>query len=209
MLFCTICVWAHQPSDLSCSHAKNRPPLLELKSTASRAPPFLMSSKTKGRVPTGPGSGARRMTPSMMPWSRYASLMFICNTRLYLYTWPIYDFVEFDSSLMTRIGYELFPMQMTQHNVGALVVVKPGEQKSIAGIITERGTWVLKVFKIAVILDFNRLNLLIIIDCNVVFGLVVSSMRNLLICERKANRVGVDNFFLSLVSHGSAFSGRC
>ncbi|XP_057483195.1 CBS domain-containing protein CBSX3, mitochondrial-like isoform X2 [Actinidia eriantha] len=27
---------------------------------------------------------------------------------------------------------------MTQHNVGALVVVKPGEQKSIAGIITER-----------------------------------------------------------------------
>lgn len=30
-------------------------------------------------------------------------------------------------------------MQMTQNNVGALVVVKPGEQKSIAGIITERG----------------------------------------------------------------------
>ncbi|MCL7052316.1 hypothetical protein MKW94_025375 [Papaver nudicaule] len=28
---------------------------------------------------------------------------------------------------------------MTQHNVGALVVVKPGEQKSLAGIITERG----------------------------------------------------------------------
>ncbi|XP_077219202.1 cystathionine beta-synthase (CBS) family protein [Tasmannia lanceolata] len=27
---------------------------------------------------------------------------------------------------------------MTQHNVGALVVVKPGEKKSIAGIITER-----------------------------------------------------------------------
>ncbi|XP_062171593.1 CBS domain-containing protein CBSX3, mitochondrial [Alnus glutinosa] len=27
---------------------------------------------------------------------------------------------------------------MTHHNVGALVVVKPGEQKSIAGIITER-----------------------------------------------------------------------
>jgi CBS domain-containing protein len=27
---------------------------------------------------------------------------------------------------------------MTQHNVGALVVVKPGEEKSIAGIITER-----------------------------------------------------------------------
>nr|DAD25065.1 TPA_asm: hypothetical protein HUJ06_026529 [Nelumbo nucifera] len=27
---------------------------------------------------------------------------------------------------------------MTQNNVGALVVVKPGEQKSIAGIITER-----------------------------------------------------------------------
>ena len=29
---------------------------------------------------------------------------------------------------------------MTQHNVGALVVVKPAEQNSIAGIITERGT---------------------------------------------------------------------
>lgn len=28
---------------------------------------------------------------------------------------------------------------MTQHNVGALVVVKPGEQQSLAGIITERG----------------------------------------------------------------------
>ncbi|CAI0560549.1 unnamed protein product [Linum tenue] len=28
---------------------------------------------------------------------------------------------------------------MTQHNVGALVVVKPGEQQSVAGIITERG----------------------------------------------------------------------
>ncbi|XP_073145980.1 CBS domain-containing protein CBSX3, mitochondrial-like [Henckelia pumila] len=27
---------------------------------------------------------------------------------------------------------------MTQHNVGALVVVQPGEEKSIAGIITER-----------------------------------------------------------------------
>jgi len=27
---------------------------------------------------------------------------------------------------------------MTHHNVGALVVVKPGEQKSVAGIITER-----------------------------------------------------------------------
>ncbi|CAL1411914.1 unnamed protein product [Linum trigynum] len=27
---------------------------------------------------------------------------------------------------------------MTQHNVGALVVVKPGEQQSVAGIITER-----------------------------------------------------------------------
>jgi hypothetical protein len=28
---------------------------------------------------------------------------------------------------------------MTHHNVGALVVVKHGEQESIAGIITERG----------------------------------------------------------------------
>lgn len=30
--------------------------------------------------------------------------------------------------------------QMTQHNVGALVVVKPGEDKAIAGIVTERGS---------------------------------------------------------------------
>lgn len=30
-------------------------------------------------------------------------------------------------------------LQMTQHNVGALVVVKPGQNKSIAGIVTERG----------------------------------------------------------------------
>jgi len=29
---------------------------------------------------------------------------------------------------------------MTQNNVGALVVVKPDENKAIAGIITERGT---------------------------------------------------------------------
>ena len=33
---------------------------------------------------------------------------------------------------------------MTQHNVGALVVVKPGEDKSIAGIVTERGKSVYK-----------------------------------------------------------------
>ncbi|RVW56388.1 CBS domain-containing protein CBSX3, mitochondrial [Vitis vinifera] len=35
---------------------------------------------------------------------------------------------------------------MTHHNVGALVVVKPGEQKSIAGIITERGKWRIPLF---------------------------------------------------------------
>ena len=29
--------------------------------------------------------------------------------------------------------------QMTQHNVGALLVVKPSEKDSIAGIVTERG----------------------------------------------------------------------
>jgi hypothetical protein len=28
---------------------------------------------------------------------------------------------------------------MTSHNVGALLVVKPGEAKALAGIITERG----------------------------------------------------------------------
>lgn len=31
-------------------------------------------------------------------------------------------------------------LQMTQHNIGALVVVKPGDQKLVAGIVTERGT---------------------------------------------------------------------
>jgi hypothetical protein len=30
-------------------------------------------------------------------------------------------------------------LQMTSHNVGALLVVKPGEAKALAGIITERG----------------------------------------------------------------------
>jgi predicted transcriptional regulator len=30
--------------------------------------------------------------------------------------------------------------QMTEHNVGALVVVKPGDEKVVAGIVTERGT---------------------------------------------------------------------
>ncbi|CAN1186565.1 hypothetical protein LINPERHAP2_LOCUS38182 [Linum perenne] len=37
-----------------------------------------------------------------------------------------------------RLGFDLC-LQMTQHNVGALVVVKPGEQKVNGGIITERG----------------------------------------------------------------------
>lgn len=39
------------------------------------------------------------------------------------------------------IHTQVFSLQMTHHNVGALVVVKPGEQKSIAGIITERGNF--------------------------------------------------------------------
>lgn len=30
-------------------------------------------------------------------------------------------------------------LQMAQNNVGSLVVLKPGEQQYIAGIITERG----------------------------------------------------------------------
>lgn len=32
---------------------------------------------------------------------------------------------------------------MTQNNIGALVVVKPGDQNLLAGIITERGMLVL------------------------------------------------------------------
>ena len=36
-------------------------------------------------------------------------------------------------------------LQMTQHNVGALVVVKPGQEKAIAGIVTERGNEQLSV----------------------------------------------------------------
>jgi hypothetical protein len=39
----------------------------------------------------------------------------------------------------------VFLMQMTQHNVGALVVVKPGQDKEIAGIVTERGNEQLSV----------------------------------------------------------------
>lgn len=30
--------------------------------------------------------------------------------------------------------------QMTEHDIGSLVVMKPGEEASIVGIITERGT---------------------------------------------------------------------
>lgn len=29
---------------------------------------------------------------------------------------------------------------MAEHNIGSLVVLKPGQQQHIAGIITERGT---------------------------------------------------------------------
>ena len=36
---------------------------------------------------------------------------------------------------------KLFSFQMTHHNVGALVVVKPGAKEALAGIITERGLW--------------------------------------------------------------------
>lgn len=32
-------------------------------------------------------------------------------------------------------------LQMAQNNVGSLVVLKPGEQQNIAGIITERGNF--------------------------------------------------------------------
>ncbi|KAK6121654.1 hypothetical protein DH2020_044607 [Rehmannia glutinosa] len=43
------------------------------------------------------------------------------------------------SDVLTAKGKaQMGPGFMTQHNVGALVVVKPGEQKSVAGIITER-----------------------------------------------------------------------
>lgn len=30
-------------------------------------------------------------------------------------------------------------MQMAKHNIGSLVVLKPGDQQCIAGIVTERG----------------------------------------------------------------------
>lgn len=35
-------------------------------------------------------------------------------------------------------------LQMAQNNVGSLVVLKPGEQQHIAGIITERGNFLPK-----------------------------------------------------------------
>lgn len=47
---------------------------------------------------------------------------------------------------ITLMSFLIVSMQMTQHNVGALVVVKPGEQKSIAGIITERGIYIFVLF---------------------------------------------------------------
>lgn len=37
-----------------------------------------------------------------------------------------------------QFHYEL-NLQMTQHNVGALVVLKPGDDMLLAGIVTERG----------------------------------------------------------------------
>lgn len=47
----------------------------------------------------------------------------------------------------------LMVYQMTQHNVGALVVVKPGEEKSIAGIITERGNKITVHFNCVIMLS--------------------------------------------------------
>jgi hypothetical protein len=44
---------------------------------------------------------------------------------------------RFIGNFLLRVTKEF--EQMTQHNVGALVVVKPGQDKSIAGIVTERG----------------------------------------------------------------------
>lgn len=42
---------------------------------------------------------------------------------------------------------------MTQKNVGSLVVVKPGEEKLIAGILTERGSACLSTCKCSVFTD--------------------------------------------------------
>lgn len=45
--------------------------------------------------------------------------------------------------ILMILGCVLVSLKMTQHHVGALVVVRPGsgEQKSISGIITERGVF--------------------------------------------------------------------
>lgn len=69
-----------------------------------------------------PGSGALQMTLFMMLSNR-------------LVTYILFIYLHF---MLLSETHSLYA-QMTQHNVGALVVVKSGENKSIAGIITERG----------------------------------------------------------------------
>ncbi|KAF2290344.1 hypothetical protein GH714_011651 [Hevea brasiliensis] len=60
---------------------------------------------------------------------------------------------------------------MTQHNVGALVVVKPGEQKSIAGIITERVA-VLAILNYNLITLDKRIRHIPVIDDKEMIGMV-------------------------------------
>jgi hypothetical protein len=46
---------------------------------------------------------------------------------------------------------------MTSHNVGALLVVKPGEAKALAGIITERGEFLESWYQTLCEFTFDRL----------------------------------------------------
>jgi hypothetical protein len=48
---------------------------------------------------------------------------------------------------------------MTQHNVGALLVVKSGQDKSIAGIVTERGIelFCLLAFKLCLVKRYRTI----------------------------------------------------
>ncbi|KAH9717077.1 CBS domain-containing protein CBSX3 [Citrus sinensis] len=80
---------------------------------------------------------------------------------------------------------------MTQHNVGALVVVKPGEQKSVAGIITERDN---RIRHIPVIDDKGMIGMVSIGD---VVRAVVSEHRE------ELNRL---NAFIQGVSSAIAYS---
>lgn len=56
----------------------------------------------------------------------------------YLYFMPSIRNIR--RSITNLVGRVKNKKQMAKHNIGSLVVLKPGDQQYIAGIVTERGT---------------------------------------------------------------------